>query len=80
MKVLLDFNVDKSVYLIIGPKVARNSIENYLKRRPLTLSKQSQKIYAPEKFLGDVIDSAVLKRKGQVVKSIIECKAVIDDF
>ena len=37
---MLDFNVDKSVYLIMGPKNGKNLIENDLKQRPLRLCKQ----------------------------------------
>ena len=86
---LLDFNVEKSVFLVMGPKNAKKQLTNELKKKPLNLCNQQQKISTSEKYLGDMIDSnglaqsvhaTVLKRKGQVVKSIIECRAVIDDF
>ena len=70
---LLDFNVDKSVYLVIGPKGAKNSIENELKERPLKLCNQKQKSSLAEKYLGDVIDSTGLAQS--VHETVIKKRA-----
>ena len=85
---ILDFNLDKSCVIIIGSKKRKAEIESELQEHPLMLCGKEMKNVSMEKYLGDMISSAglsesvhstVLKRKGQVVSSIIEIRAVVDD-
>ena len=85
---LLDFNLDKSCVIIMGSKKQKETIENELDQNPLILCGQKMKVLKKEKYLGDMISTGglaesvlatVLKRKGQVVSSILETKAVIED-
>ena len=73
----------------MGPPKAKKDIENDIMHSPLTLCGQTMPVSANEKYLGDVIDSkglkesvhaTILRRKGQTIKSIIEVRAVVDDF
>ena len=63
-------------------------IEKQMETTPLTLCGQEMKCLEKEKYLGDMICSGglaasvqatVMKRKGQVVSSILDTKAVVED-
>ena len=85
---LLDFNLDKSCYIIMGSKKRKEEMEIELKENPLILCAYPMKKVKIKKYLWDIISTAGLservqatieKRKGQVVSSIIETKAVVED-
>ena len=54
---LPDFNLDKSCYLVLGPKEKQSEIRTYFESTPLTLSGQPMKEASEEKYLGDYISS-----------------------
>ena len=85
---LLDFNIDKSCYLVIGPKAGQNKIREHFKETPLTLSGQPMKEANEEKYLGDYISSeglarstmiTIKKRYDKVKTAVREIGAVIED-
>ena len=85
---LLDLNLDKSCYILMGSKKNKLEVENELKTSPLTLYGGLMKNVKMEKYLGDMISSegladsvlsTILKRKGQVVSCILETTAVVED-
>ena len=85
---LLDFNLDKSCVIVMGSRLKKAEINEQLRENPLKLCGQEMKCVAMEKYLGDMLSSGglsdsvqatVLKRKGQVVSTILETKAVIED-
>lgn len=51
----LDFNIDKSCFLVIGSAKARKQIKEQLMETPLTLSGYPMKEVQCEKWLGDYI-------------------------
>ena len=63
---LLDFNLDKSYYTVMGPKTGQNNIREQFKETPLTLSGQLMKEVNEEKYLGDYISSQGLARSTMV--------------
>ena len=73
---LLDYNMDKSCYIIIGKGKERKNLAN------------NMKVSNEEKYLGDQIhgdglaasvDATIGKRSGKVTKAINDIQAVIDD-
>ena len=54
---LLDFNLDKSSYIIMGTKSAMKTIEQQLAENPLTLCNQPMKASTCEKYLGDMLSA-----------------------
>ena len=85
---LLDFNLDKSCYLIMGNKSARKTLEKQLRDNPLKLCKQDMQTAKVEKYLGDMlcedglgesVHSTVLRRKGQTMLTMMEICAIIKD-
>ena len=85
---LLDFNIDKSCYLVFGKKAAKKALLNELEKNPLTLCKKNMKCVSEDKYLGDIISgnglaesvkATVNKRRGQVLRNIIEIRAVLED-
>ena len=85
---LLDFNLDKSCYIVIGNEKSKKKLNMELKENPLLLCGQTMKNVHMEKYLGDMICSGglalsvqatVMKRKGQTISSILETKSVIED-
>ena len=85
---LLDFNLDKSCVIVMGSEKRKAEIDEQLKEKPLKLCGQKMKYVLKEKYLGDFLSSGglsegvqatILKRKGQVVTSILEIKVVIED-
>ena len=86
---LLDFNLDKSSLMIIGPKNRKNELLKELDDNPVLLCKQKMKIASKEKLLGDIISSngladsakaTVDNRKWKVISSIVEIRAVVEDY
>ena len=85
---LLDLNLDKSVYLVVGNNVARQKIAKELEENPLTLAGLPMKEAAQEKYLGDQIHhlgnsesvlATIRARSGQVTAAILEIKKVVED-
>ena len=85
---LLDFNIDKSCYIVIGDKEAKAKIRESLKENPLKLSGKLMKEADHEKYLGDYISGlgsaetafiTVTKRHRKAMNAIFEIKAVIED-
>ena len=85
---LLDFNIDKSCLIIIGQKKARQEMLNQFLANPPLLYGVEMKQLAQDKYLGDQICSGglaasvkatIAKRKGKVLETIFDIKAIIDD-
>ena len=85
---LLDFNLKKSCYMIIGDKTRRNAMRKETERNPITLCNQPMSCVSEAKYLGDWIseggltdsvECTVMKRKGLAVSSIHEIRLVVED-
>ena len=85
---LLDFNLDKSCYLVIGDKKSQAILKSDLSVNPLKLSGKPMKEVAAEKYLGDYLSSKGLgdsvlvtidSRYKKVNTTLMEIKAVVDD-
>ena len=85
---LLDFNLDKSCYIIIGEKKAQQKIREDFSNNPLNLSGKPMKEVSNEKYLGDYIstnglgDSVIVtinNRVKKVTTALMEVRAVVDD-
>ena len=85
---LLDFNREKSCYIIIGNKKSKFILQKEFELQPLTLYGTEMKQVQTEKYLGDQISSrgladsvhvTISKRRGKVLQSIFEIRAVLDD-
>ena len=84
---LLDLNLDKTNYLVIGSRKQSKKLKKELENKPLTISGHPMKEVKTLKYLGDnlcstieeSIHQTVLKRIGIAKKSISEIRAVIED-
>ena len=85
---LIDFNEIKTCYLVIGGKKAKKKIEDDLQANPILLYGKEMKRGRCEKYLGSQvsckglaksIEETIVKRRCQVLRSIYEIKAVIED-
>ena len=85
---LLDFNLKKSSYLLIGKQSSCRKIEQQLELQPITLCGQNMKRDKEAKYLGDWISQeglaksaaiTVMKRKKAVLSAIHDIRAVVDD-
>ena len=85
---LLDLNLDKSCFIVIGAKNSVKDIKNELLEHPLTLCGNLMKEKVFDKYLGDYIHSegtqasvlcTVKNRFGRINTNIIEARAIIDD-
>ena len=85
---LLNFNLEKSCYLVLGKKRAKEDIQNQIELSPISLCGQPMKQETCAKYLGDWISDAglkesvrvtIAKRLGLVNLSIYEIRAIIDD-
>ena len=85
---LLDFNLDKSCFMVIGNKKAQNVIQSKLDECPLTLCGTAMNSVKQEKYLGDQICAAGLaasvlatieKMAGKVNTPIYKIKAFMED-
>jgi hypothetical protein len=85
---LLDFNLDKSCYMVIGEECAQNDIRKQFQETPLTLSGVVMKEVNEEKYLGDYISAGGLdkstivtidRRYNKVVNALVEIRAVVED-
>ena len=85
---LLDFNLDKSCYIIVGKNKSQKDIRDSFKANPLQLSGNPMKEVSEEKYLGDYIstkglaDSIIVtidKRMKKANTAIMEVRAVVED-
>ena len=85
---LLDYNLEKSCFLLIGSNKAKKHLAQQNKRRPLTLCGAPMVQEECAKYLGDWISSAglgdsvavtVKKRKGLALMAIHDIRRIIDD-
>ena len=86
---LLDFNLDKSSLMAIGPSKGKKVLLDELNGNPVLLCQKKMKLATKEKLLGDIFSSDGLadsakatidSRKWQVVSSIAEIRAVVEDY
>ena len=83
----LDFNEDKSCYVIFGKGQARTKMEEDFLRNPVKLYGNQMKCSQYEKFLGDQmgnslsdsVGATIAKRIGRVTQSIYEINAIVND-
>ena len=85
---LLDFNIDKSCYIIIGKERERRRLEETFAANKPMLYGEAMKQSTEEKYLGDQVCSGGLaasvaatieKRGGKVIKSVFEIRTVVED-
>ena len=85
---LLDFNLDKSCYLVIGKEKEKEELRKQLDVSPLSLSGFPMKEVKQEKYLGDYVHcngnpdsvaATVQARHGLAVSAIYEIKSVLED-
>ena len=85
---LLDYNLEKSCFILVGKKNAREKLEEQNERSPLTLCGRNMVQENCAKYLGDWIASeglaesvsvTVRKRKGTVAMSIGDIRTIVDD-
>ena len=83
----LNYNVNKSCLIIMGPKKKTKNIEKELEDNPILLSGVPMKVKSKEKYLGEIlcsglaesIDATVDKRKGQALLAINEIASIVND-
>ena len=85
---LLNYNLEKSCFIVIGSKKTRKELEEQLQQSPIHLCGDKMKQEEKAKYLGDwlscfgladSVSATVMKRKGLAVHSIHEIRAVVDD-
>ena len=84
---LLDFNLQKSAYIIAGSKKARQKLKVKVEGNPIMLCSQLMKEVTSEKYLGcqlsatvaDCVINTVNKRLGLATQHIYEIRAVLED-
>lgn len=84
---LLDFNLDKSAYLITGNRKARKDIMGEIVGNPLIFCGEKMKKVKDDKYLGDWISCTVAdsvcktgnKRIGLATRAIYDIKTIIQD-
>ena len=85
---LLDLNIDKSCYIVIGGKNIIKDIRTDLENFPLTLCGNLMKEKVSDKYLGDYIhcqgtaasvQCTVQNRSGRISLNIVESRAIIED-
>ena len=84
---LLNYNLDKSCFIVMGNKQTRQDIHTQLQTNPVQLCGADMKQEMEAKYLGDwlschglsdSVNITVKKRKGLVTLSIYEIRAVIE--
>ena len=85
---LLDYNIEKSCFLLVGPKKSKEVLTKENVRNPLTLCGENMKEEKEVKYLGDWISGSglgdsvaitVRKRKGLAMSSIFEIRSIVED-
>ena len=86
---LLDFNVDKSVVMVIGESKAKQQLMKELSESKIELCGQQINVVKTEKWLGDYLDSngnnysvitTIKKRYPLAMSSIMDIVNVIQDI
>ena len=85
---LLNYNLQKTVVIIMGSKKARESLREQFEEENLTLSGEKVDIVREETYLGDQLGISVSesvsltikKRIGLVKKGIFEIKSVVENY
>ena len=83
----LEFNTDKSCFMLMGNKSARKKLQKQLQQTPLALCEQPMKEVKVLKYLGEFLSvdlaesvhQTVIKRASIVKQTIYEIRAVIED-
>ena len=84
---LLDLNLDKSSFMVVGERKQRKHLEDDLKKTPLTLYGKPLRQKEKEIYLGDTIstgnaesvEATVQSRYSRIMSSIMETRTVIED-
>ena len=85
---LLDLNVTKSCYIIIGKGKNTEHLRQEILNHPLQLCGNKMKEKTSDKYLGDVISSqglagsihaTIMDRYSSVYTSIVETRAIVQD-
>ena len=85
---LLDFNTDKSCYILTGSKNGKNNLKSDLQLNPLTLYGVKINQKQSEKYLGDLIHedgpaesahATVLERTRKMFSKLGEAKIIVED-
>ena len=87
-KKCLQFNLDKSSFIVMGTNKQRKQFQRELEKSPLTLCDQKMKEVKTLKFLGDhlsfsledSVHQTVLKRVGIAKHTVLEIRTVIEDI
>ena len=83
---LLNLNYEKSKFIVIGQKKARNEMKKKLENNPLMLGENKMKETNEEKYLGiwlapsvaDSVSATVTRRLGIATRAIHEIRSVIE--
>ena len=85
---LVNFNLEKSGFVVFGSKRRRLELQSELERKPLQLCGKSMSQFSNIKYLGDYlceeglaesVHRTVLNRKGMVVRAIYDVKCILKD-
>ena len=85
---VLDFNLQKSCFMVFGDVKCKERVENDLRREPITLCDNPMNRVCEAKYLGDWLSSlgldesvalTIRKRKWQVLVSIRDIRNIVDD-
>ena len=85
---LLDFNINKSCYMVVGDNKSKTGLIRQLEASPLSLAGFPTNQLEKEKYLGDLIHcngnsdsvtATVDARTGPTISAIFETKSVIED-
>ena len=87
MQKCLEFNLDKSCFVLMGTKKQRKKFHKQLEESPLTLCGQRMKEVKQLKFLGDFVGfnlpesvhQTVTRRIGTAKQAILEIRTVVED-
>ena len=85
---LLDLNVDKSCYMIIGSGKNTELLRNEMLKNPLVLCGNNMKEKSSDKYLGDILScgglttsahETIMDRHSRVFSGISETRAIVQD-
>ena len=83
---LLDLNVDKSCYIIIGNGKSTADLRSEIEKFPLSLCNNPMKEKTGDKYLGDILNcrglassahETIMDRYGRVFASIVDTQAIV---
>ena len=85
----LDFNLDKSIFIVVGNKKFQKEVTDQLEEFPLMLCKERMKQVEQYSYLGETIHGlgvgmsalcTINKRYGVAYRAIFEIKTIIEDI